>query len=44
LIALIFGAVLAAGLGGYTFTLLGTIARGKAIPQEILVDRDGPDE
>jgi cbb3-type cytochrome oxidase subunit 1 len=44
LIALIFGAVLAAGLGGYTFTLLGTIARGKAIPQEILVDREGPDE
>ncbi len=43
LIALIFGAVLYAGVGGYVFTLLGTIARGRAVPQEVLVDVENAD-
>jgi cbb3-type cytochrome oxidase subunit 1 len=39
LIAVVFGGILLLGLGGYSFIVLGTLARGKAIPQEILVDK-----
>lgn len=43
LVALIFAVVLLAGLGGYASIIFGTVARGKAIPQEILVAREiGP--
>lgn len=44
LIALGFGAALYAGLGGYVFTLFGTITKGKAAPQEMLIDRETADE
>lgn len=40
LVALLFGVILFAGLGGYTSIILGTVARGKAIPQEVLVSRE----
>jgi cytochrome c oxidase cbb3-type subunit I len=43
-VALVFGIVLFAGLGGYASIVFGTVARGKAIAQEILVDREAPDE
>ncbi len=38
-----FGLVLFAGLGGYASIVFGTIARGKSIPQEILVARQVED-
>jgi cbb3-type cytochrome oxidase subunit 1 len=40
LVAVIFGLVLLAGLGGYASIVFGTLARGRAIPQEVLVSRD----
>jgi cbb3-type cytochrome oxidase subunit 1 len=43
-VALVFGIVLFAGLGGYASIVFGTVARGRAIIQEILVDREAPDE
>lgn len=43
LAAAIFGVVLLAGLARYTFIIFGTLARGKAIPQEVLVDREATD-
>ncbi len=44
LIAFIFGIVLLAGLGGYASIVFGTVARGRAIPQEVLVSREATDE
>ncbi|MGD2043961.1 MAG: hypothetical protein PVJ28_09955, partial [Acidimicrobiia bacterium] len=44
LVALLFAVVLLAGLGGYASIVFGTVARGKAIPQEVLVAREaGPE-
>ncbi len=43
LIAIIFAFVLLGGVGGYASIIFGTITRGKAIPQEVLVDIE-PDE
>lgn len=43
-IALLFGVLLFAGVGGYVSVLFGTVARGKAIPQEVLVAKVGSDE
>jgi len=42
LVAVVFGGVLLLGLGGYTFIVFGTVARGKAIAQEVLVDKEAP--
>ncbi|MGD2061118.1 MAG: cbb3-type cytochrome c oxidase subunit I [Acidimicrobiia bacterium] len=43
LIALVFAVVLLGGLGSYASIIFGTVARGKAIPQEVLVAREaGP--
>lgn len=42
LLAVVFGGVLLLGLGGYASIVFGTVARGKAIPQEVLVDREAP--
>ncbi len=43
LIALVFAVVLLGGLGSYASIVLGTVARGKAIPQEVLIAREaGP--
>lgn len=42
LVAIVFGGVLLLGLGGYALIVLGTVARGKAIPQETLVDKEAP--
>jgi cbb3-type cytochrome oxidase subunit 1 len=44
LVALAFGLILFAGLGGYAAIVFGTLARGKAIPQEVLVSRQVADE
>jgi cbb3-type cytochrome oxidase subunit 1 len=44
LAALIFGVVLFLGLGGYTSIVFGTVARGTAVPQEVLVAREPNDE
>lgn len=44
LVAFLFGVVLFAGLGGYVSIIFGTLARGKAIPQEVLVNRETGDE
>jgi len=44
LVALLFAMVLLAGLGGYASIIFGTVARGKAIPQEVLVSRVTADE
>lgn len=44
LVALLFGVILFAGLGGYVSIVLGTVARGKSIPQEVLVSRKSTDE
>lgn len=44
LVALAFGLVLFAGLGGYVSIVFGTLARGRAIPQEVLVARESADE
>ncbi|HJS71139.1 MAG TPA: cbb3-type cytochrome c oxidase subunit I [Acidimicrobiia bacterium] len=44
LVALVFGLILFAGLGGYASIVFGTLARGKAIPQEVLVSREAADE
>ena len=44
LVALLFGIVLFLGLGGYVSIVFGTVARGTAIPQEILVSRADSDE
>lgn len=43
-VALIFGIILFAGLGGYASIVFGTVTRGKAISQEILVDREASNE
>ena len=40
LIALLFGVILFLGVVGYASIVFGTVARGRAIPQEILVTRD----
>jgi cytochrome c oxidase cbb3-type subunit 1 len=43
LVALASAVILLAGLGGYASIVFGTVARGKAIPQEVLVAREaGP--
>ena len=39
-IALVFGIVLFGGLGGYFSIVFGTVARGKSIAQEMLVDKE----
>lgn len=44
LIALLFGIVLFVGLGRYAVIVFGTVARGEAMPQEILVSKESPDE
>jgi cbb3-type cytochrome oxidase subunit 1 len=44
LVALSFGVVLLLGLGGYASIVFATLARGKAIPQEVLVAREVGDE
>lgn len=44
LLALIFGFVLIAGLGGQFSVILGTLARGRAIPQEVLVPVEANDD
>jgi cbb3-type cytochrome oxidase subunit 1 len=43
-VAVLFGLVLFAGLGGYASILFGTLTRGRAIPQEVLVSREMGDE
>jgi len=43
-IALLFGLVLFMGLGGYVSIIFGTVARGRSIPQEVLVNRETTDE
>jgi cytochrome c oxidase cbb3-type subunit I len=43
-IALLFGVLLFAGVSGYVSILFGTVARGKAIPQEVLVSKGAADE
>lgn len=42
LAAVVFGFILLAGAGGYASVIFGTVARGKAIPQEVLVERSAP--
>jgi len=42
LIAVVFGGILLLGLAGYSSILFGTVARGRSIPQEVLVDREAP--
>ena len=44
LVALVFGAILFLAVVGYASIVLGTLARGKAIPQEVLVDKVSGDE
>jgi cytochrome c oxidase cbb3-type subunit I len=44
LIALIFAIVLFLGLIGYAAIMFGTVVRGHAIPQEVLVAREAVDE
>lgn len=45
LVALLFAIVLLVGLGGYASIVFGTLTRGKAIPQEVLMARhDQEDE
>ena len=44
LLALLFGAVVFVGQLGYVGVVFGTVSRGKAIPQEVLVDKGGDDE
>ncbi len=44
LVGLAFGVVLFLGLGGYAAIVFGTVARGAAIPQEVLVAKDDDDE
>lgn len=43
-IAFLFGIVLFAGLGGYVSIVYGTVARGRAVLQEVLVAREASDE
>jgi cytochrome c oxidase cbb3-type subunit 1 len=43
-VAFLFGLVLLAGLGGYVAIVFGTVVRGRAIPQEVLVSRETTDE
>jgi len=40
LVAVLFGFVLFAGIGGYLSIVFGTVSRGHAIPQEVLVSRE----
>lgn len=42
-VAILFALLLFAGIAGYVTVLFGTLTRGKAIPQEVLVARE-PDE
>jgi cytochrome c oxidase cbb3-type subunit 1 len=44
LVALAFGIVLFLGVGGYVSIVFGTVARGRAMPQEVLVDKEVSDE
>jgi cytochrome c oxidase cbb3-type subunit 1/cytochrome c oxidase cbb3-type subunit I/II len=44
LVAFLFGIVLLAGVGGYVSIVFGTLARGKAIPQEVLVSKEATHE
>lgn len=43
LVALLFALILFAGLGGYASIVFGTLARGKSMPQELLVARQVPE-
>lgn len=43
-VALLFAIVLFAGLGGYATIIFGTVARGKSMPQEVLVNKESPGE
>lgn len=43
-IAFLFGIILFAALGGYAAVVFGTVARGRTIPQEVLVSRETVDE
>jgi cytochrome c oxidase cbb3-type subunit I len=40
LVAIFFAAILLLGLGAYSFIIFGTVTRGHAMPQEVLVDRE----
>jgi cytochrome c oxidase cbb3-type subunit 1/cytochrome c oxidase cbb3-type subunit I/II len=44
LVALLFGIVLFAGLGRYASIIFGTVARGRSIPQEVLVSKESSGE
>ena len=44
LIAIGFGVILLLGLLGYASVVLGTVFRGEAIPQEVLVDKVGEED
>lgn len=44
LIAVAFGMVLFLGIAGYVAIVFATVARGRAIPQEVLVSRDQHEE
>jgi hypothetical protein len=44
LAAVVFGIVLFAGLGGYASIVFGTVARGRAASQEVLVAKVARDE
>jgi len=43
-VALLFAIVLYAGLGGYASIIFGTVARGKSMPQEVLVSKESSGE
>jgi cytochrome c oxidase cbb3-type subunit I len=43
-VAFLFGFVLLAGLGGYVAIVFGTVVRGTAVPQEVLLSRETADE
>ncbi|HEX6301878.1 MAG TPA: cbb3-type cytochrome c oxidase subunit I [Acidimicrobiia bacterium] len=43
-VALLFAIVLFAGLGGYATIIFGTVARGRSMPQEVLVSKESPGE
>ena len=43
-VALLFGAILFLGLLGYASIVFGTVARGRSIPQEVLVSKGADDE
>lgn len=43
-VSLIFALILFAGLGGYASIVFGTVARGRSMPQELLVARQAPED